>query len=248
MTSQTNPLDYAGKTVLIIGGSSGIGNGIAHGFRKSGASVTVTGTRPDEGDYLEAEDSDFTGLTYARLDVRDRAAVDAFAWPDRLDVVVLCQGIARYHREEFTRDGWDAVMAVNLDSLMDCANAVRASLAATGGSLIIVSSIGGYKGLIGNPAYGASKAGAISMVKSLGVAFAAQGIRVNGIAPGYVYTKINSAFLGDDGFQKQVLATTPRARLGTPEDMAGAALWLASPLADFVVGQTISVDGGIALA
>lgn len=248
----THPLDHAldfrGKSVLVIGGSSGIGNGIAQGFRAAGADVTITGTRPDAGDYLEAEDSDMRGLSYARLDVSEAGAVAAFEWPERLDVVVLSQGIARYNREEFSREAWDSVMAVNLDSLIDCANAVRPKLAESGGSLIILSSIGGYKGLIGNPAYAASKAGAISMVKSLGIAFAADGIRVNGIAPGYVLTKINSAFLGDERFQQRTIKQTPRGRLGLPEDMAGVALFLASPLADFVVGQTISVDGGIALA
>ncbi len=241
----TDPLDFSGKTALVIGGTSGIGNGIAQGFREAGANVHVTGTRGTAEDY---PDSEMEGLSFHSLDVSDRDAVDAFAWPDRLDVVVLCQGIARYGREEFTREGWDAVMAVNLDSLLDCANATRRKLADTGGSLIIVSSIGGYRGLIGNPAYGASKAGAISMVRSLGVAFADDGIRVNGIAPGYVHTKINDAFLKDEKFQRQTIAATPRGRLGLPADMAGAALFLASPLADFIVGQTISVDGGIALS
>ncbi|QZD96119.1 SDR family NAD(P)-dependent oxidoreductase [Qipengyuania gelatinilytica] len=241
----TDPLDYSGKTVLVVGGTSGIGNGIAQAFRAAGATVHVTGTRGSEQDY---PDSDMEGLSFHSLDVSDRDAVDAFDWPDTLDVVVLCQGIARYGREEFTREGWDAVMEVNLDSLLDCANATRQKLADTGGSLIIVSSIGGYRGLVGNPAYGASKAGAISMVKSLGVAFGAEGIRVNGIAPGYVHTKINDVFLKDEKFQKQTIAATPRGRLGLPEDMAGAALFLASPLADFIVGQTISVDGGLSVA
>ena len=241
----TNPLDYSGKTVLVIGGTSGIGNGIAQGFRKAGAKVQVTGTRGSAGDY---SDSDMEGLAFHSLDVSDRDALDAFEWPETLDVVVLCQGIARYGREEFTRKGWDAVMEVNLDSLLDCANATRQKLADTGGSLLIISSIGGYRGLVGNPAYGASKAGAISMVKSLGVAFAAEGIRVNGIAPGYVHTKINDAFLSDEKTQKHIISTTPRGRLGLPEDMAGAALFLASPLADYVVGQTISVDGGLSVA
>ena len=239
-----DPLDYSGKTVLVIRGTSGIGNGIARGFCNHGAVVHVTGTRGSADDY---PDSDMDGLTFHSLDVADRNAVDAFGWPEKLDVVVLCQGIARYGREEFTRDGWDAVMAVNLDSLLDCANATRQKLADTGGSLLIISSVGGYKGLVGNPAYGASKAGAISMVKSLGVAFAGDGIRVNGIAPGYVHTKINDAFLKDEKMQKKIIASTPRGRLGLPEDMAGVALFLASPLADYVVGQTISVDGGMSV-
>ena len=243
----TDPLDFSGKTVLVVGGTSGIGNGIAHGFREHGADVHVTGTRAAAEDYSADEGSVMEGLTFHSLDVADRAAVDAFEWPERLDVVVLCQGIARYNREEFGREGWDAVMAVNLDSLLDCANAVRGKLADAGGSMIIISSIGGYRGLIGNPAYGASKAAAISMVKSLGVAFAAEGIRVNGIAPGYVHTKINDAFLGNEKFRDATIASTPRGRLGLPQDMAGVALFLASPLADYVVGQTISVDGGLSV-
>jgi len=243
----TDPLDYSGKTVLVVGGTSGIGNGIAHGFREYGADVHVTGTRAKAEDYSAEDGSVMEGLTFHSLDVADRAAVDAFQWPERLDVVVLCQGIARYNREEFGREGWDAVMSVNLDSLLDCANAVRGKLADTDGSMIIISSIGGYRGLIGNPAYGASKAAAISMVKSLGVAFAAEGIRVNGIAPGYVHTKINDAFLGNEKFRDATIASTPRGRLGLPQDMAGVALFLASPLADYVVGQTISVDGGLSV-
>ena len=240
-----NPLDYSGKTVLVVGGTSGIGNGIAQAFRENGAEVHVTGTRGSAGDY---PDSDMEGLHFAQLDVSDRDAVDAFAWPASLDVVVLSQGIARYGREEYTRKGWDDVMTVNLDSLLDCANAVRKPLAETGGSLIIVSSIAAYNGVPSNPAYGASKAAAVSVVRSLGVAYAHFGIRVNGIAPGYVHTKINDAFLSDPEFQNKTIAETPRGRLGLPADMAGAALFLASPLADYVVGQTISVDGGLSLA
>lgn len=240
-----NPLDYSGKTVLVVGGTSGIGNGIAQAFREQGATVHVTGTRASAEDYPE---SDMEGLNFASLDVADRAAVDAFDWPRTLDVAILSQGIARYGREEYTRDGWDAVMAVNLHSLLDCANAVRKPLAETGGSLIVVSSIAAYNGVPSNPAYGASKAAAVSVVRSLGAAYAQFGIRVNGIAPGYVHTKINDAFLSDPEFQKKTIAETPRGRLGLPADMAGAALFLASPLADYVVGQTISVDGGLSLA
>lgn len=241
----TAPLDFSGKTVMIVGGTSGIGNGIAQAFRARGATVHVTGTRGSAADY---GDSDMEGLHFASLDVSDRAAIDAFPWPDRLDVVVLSQGIAHYNREEFKRDVWDEVMAVNLTSLLDCANAVEARLAATSGSLIIVSSISAYYGLIGNPAYAASKAGAVSMVKSLATAFAGKGVRVNGIAPGYVHTKINDAFLSDEGFRNKAIGGIPRGRLGKPDDMAGAALFLASPMADYVVGQTLNVDGGMTLS
>ena len=241
----TNQLDYSGKTVMIVGGTSGIGNGIAQTFRSHGATVHVTGTRASAADY---GDSDMEGLNFGTLDVSDRAAIDAFEWPEKLDVVVLCQGIARYNRDEFKRDAWDQVMAVNLTSLLDCANAVEEKLAATSGSLIIVSSISAYYGLIANPAYAASKAGAVSMVKSLATAFAGKGVRVNGIAPGYVPTKINESFLSDETFRKKAIEGIPRGRLGRPEDMAGAALFLASPLADYVVGQTLSVDGGMTLS
>ena len=240
----SGPLDFSGKTVLVVGGTSGIGNGIAQGFRGAGADVHVTGTRASAEDYPE---SDMDGLHFHALDVTDRAAIDAFAWPQSVDVAILCQGIARYGREEFKRAVFDEVLAVNLTSLLDCANALEEALAATQGSLIIVSSISAYYGLRANPAYGASKAGAVSMVRSLAAAYADQGIRVNGIAPGYVHTKINTQFLADEAFQKKAIAGIPRGRLGLPSDMAGAALFLASPLADYVVGQTISVDGGMTL-
>ena len=134
-----NPLDFTGKTVLVVGGTSGIGNGIAHGFREQGAAVYVTGTRASADDYSPEDGSVLEGLTFHSLDVADRAALDAFAWPERLDVVVLCQGIARYNRDEFNREGWDAVMAVNLDSLLDCSNSVRPKLADTGGSPVIAA-------------------------------------------------------------------------------------------------------------
>ena len=100
-----NPLDFTGKTVLVVGGTSGIGNGIAHGFREQGAAVYVTGTRASADDYSPEDGSVLEGLTFHSLDVADRAALDAFAWPERLDVVVLCQGIARYNRDEFNREG-----------------------------------------------------------------------------------------------------------------------------------------------
>jgi 3-oxoacyl-[acyl-carrier protein] reductase len=244
-----DPLDFTGKRVLVIGGSSGIGNGIAHGFRQRGASVTVTGTRPDYGDYLEAEDADFTGLDYCQLNLTDRDAADRLAADlGTIDVLVLSQGTVRYGRQEFTREGWDAVVDINLNSVMDVARAFHAALAASKGSIIIISSVAAFKATLGTPAYAASKAGAASLTKTLGEAWARDGIRVNGIAPGLVPTKLTSVTTDKPERVEATLKAIPLRRLGTPEDMAGAALFLASPLSAYITGQTLVVDGGLTLS
>ena len=137
-----DPLDFTGKRVLVVGGTSGIGNGIARAFLERGAEVHVTGTRASAEDYAGEEGCDLTGLAFHRLDVADRDAVAALDWPDQLDAAVLCQGTVRYGREEFEQPGWDDVIAINLSSLMDCARALHPALAAARGSLIVVSSVG----------------------------------------------------------------------------------------------------------
>ncbi|MBD2841135.1 SDR family NAD(P)-dependent oxidoreductase [Erythrobacter rubeus] len=245
----TNPLEFTDKRILVIGGSSGIGNGIAQGFRAHGAEVMVTGTRPDAGDYLEAEDSDFRGLAYHCLDVTNRDAASALAEAiGAVDVLVQSQGIVRYKRQEFEREGWDDVVDVNLNSVMDVARAFHPALADRNGAMIVVSSVAAFKSTIGTPAYAASKAGAASLVKTLGEAWARDGIRVNGVAPGLVPTKLTSVTTDHPDRREGALRSIPLGRMGTPEDMAGAALFLASPLSSYVTGQTIVVDGGLTLS
>ena len=241
-------LDFTGRTVLVVGGSSGIGNGIAHGFRERGAEVHVWGTRPSAADYAGSEGSDLMGLAYAQVDVADRDAIAANI-PDfeSLDVLVLCQGTVVYRRGEFERPGWDQVMAVNLDSLMACAAKFHDMLAAAKGSIIIVSSVSGFQANRGNPAYAASKAGAVSLTKTLGQAWAGDGVRVNGLAPGLVDTKLTKVTTEHPDRLRGALNRIPAGRMGEPADMAGAALFLASPLASYVVGQTLVVDGGLSL-
>ena len=241
-------LDFTGRTVLVVGGSSGIGNGIAHGFRQKGAVVHVWGTRPSAAAYDGIEGSDLSGLTYVKVDVGDRAEIAAHVPPfDALDVLILCQGTVVYRRGEFEPEGWDKVMAVNLDSLMACAMKFHDMLAARRGSIIIVSSVSGYQANRGNPAYAASKAGAVSLTKTLGQAWAGDGIRVNGLAPGLVDTKLTKVTTEHPDRLRGALARIPAGRMGEPADMAGAALFLASPLASYVVGQTLVVDGGLSL-
>ena len=240
-------LDFTGKTVLVVGGSSGIGNGIAHGFRDRGADVHVWGTRANAADYQGSEGSDLTGLAYAKVDVGVRAEITAAETIAPLDVLILCQGTVQYRRAEFEPEGWDRVMAVNLDSLMDCARKFRATLSDRKGVIIIVSSISGYTSNRGNPAYAASKAGAISLTKTLGEAWAREGIRVVGLAPGLVDTKLTKVTTEHPDRLEGALRSIPLGRMGTPADMAGAALLLASPLAAYVVGHTLIVDGGLSL-
>ena len=241
--------DMTGQRVLVVGGSSGIGNGIAQAFRARGAAVQVWGTRACAADYDPAQSSDLTGLGYACVDVGDPEAISAAPAPfdTGLDVLVLCQGTVVYKRGEFARPGWDRVMAINLDSVMQCTMRFRAALVASRGSVIVVSSISGLKANIGNPAYAASKAGAISLTKSLGQALAAEGIRVNGLAPGLVDTKLTTVTTQHPDRLAAAVARIPQSRMGTPADMAGAAIFLASPLAAYVTGHTLVVDGGLSL-
>jgi 3-oxoacyl-[acyl-carrier protein] reductase len=240
--------DFTGQHVLVVGGSSGIGNGIAHAFRARGATVHVWGTRVSAADYNPAEGSDLTGLGYTCVDVGDPAAIEAASAPfGSLDVLVLSQGTVIYKRGEFEQAGWDKVMAVNLDSLMNCARKFKPHLLETQGSLVIVSSVAGFGANVGNPAYAASKAGAVSLTRTLGNAWAGEGIRVNGIAPGLVDTKLTKVTTQHPERLAGSIARIPQRRLGTPEDMAGAVLFLASPLAAYVTGQTLIVDGGLTL-
>jgi 3-oxoacyl-[acyl-carrier protein] reductase len=243
-----NELDFSGKRALIVGGSSGIGNGIAQAYRARGAKVNICGTKPSAAGYIGVEGSDLDGLDYAQLDVSDPRAVDNFKPNfDSLDILVLAQGTVIYSRGEFEMDGFRKVMEVNLMSLMACAAKFHAMLKANKGSLIIISSVAAFHSTKGNPAYNASKTGAYGLTRTLAQAWAEDGIRVNGIAPGLVDTKLTKVTTDNPKRREATIANIPLRRFGTPEDMAGAALFLASPLASYVTGQTLIVDGGLIL-
>lgn len=241
-------LNFAGKTVLVVGGSSGIGNGIAQTFRAKGADVHVWGTRATAGDYDPADGSDLTGLTYTQVDVGDAEAVEAAPLSfDKLDVLILSQGTVIYRRGEFDMIGFQKVVDVNLNSLMACALKVHPLLKASRGSIVTVSSTAAYHATHGNPAYNASKTGVIGLTRTLAVAWAKDGIRVNGLAPGLVDTKLTKVTTDNPERLAGSLSRIPTGRIGTPADMAGVALFLASPLAAYVCGQTLPVDGGLIL-
>ncbi|HYF08658.1 MAG TPA: SDR family oxidoreductase [Acetobacteraceae bacterium] len=243
-----NELDFSGRTALVVGGSSGIGNAIAQAFRARGAQVHVWGTRSTAADYADEQGSDLAGLGYACVDVSDPQAIAAAPAPfDRLDILVQSQGAVLYRRQEFQPQGWDKVMAVNVDSVMHIAQRFHPLLKAAGGSMIVVSSVAGFRATMGNPAYAASKAAAVGLVRTLGQAWAPDGIRVNGLAPSLVDTKMTKVTMDNPERRERAIAKIPMGRFGTTEEMAGVALFLASPLAGYVCGQTLLVDGGLTL-
>src|SRR3954466_10117529 len=225
-----NELDFSGRQVLVVGGSSGIGNGIAQAFRAKGAHVAVCGTRANAVDYSPDEGSHLEGLDYFQLDVSDPAAIDAFKPPfEKLDVLVLAQGAVIYRRGEFQMDGFRKVLEVNLMSLMACATKFQAMLSAAKGSLIIVSSTAAYHSTMGNPAYNASKTGAVGLTRTLGEAWAGNGIRVNGIAPGLVDTKMTKATTANPKRLEGALERIPLKRLRTPAHQGGGPPVFVSP-------------------
>jgi len=238
-------LNFSGKTVLVVGGSSGIGNATAQLFARQGATVHVWGTRKSGAEYAGEEGSNLAGLHYEQLDVSDFSAIDAYNPAfQKLDVLVLSQGAAFYKRQEFKTPVFRQVVDVNLNSVMACSEKFYPMLRASGGNIVIVSSAAAVRATKGNPAYGASKTGVMGLTRVLGLAWAADGIRVNSVAPGLVATKMTTVTTANPARLKERLEGIPMGRLGTTGEMADAVLFLASPLASYITGQMIVADGG----
>lgn len=240
-----NAFNFAGKHVVVVGGSGGIGNAIARQFANAGANVLVTGTRESADAYGSQDAHRFEGLAYSQLVVDEPASIEQ--WKPEIstvDALILSQGAVEYRRREFEPETFCKIVDINLNSILACAMKFRLQLAASRGSVITISSVGGVLATIANPAYAASKAGLIHLTRVLGAAWASDGIRVNGIAPGLVETKMITATTEKPERLAARLSSIPLKRLGTPEEIASIALFLASPMASYIVGQTIMADGG----
>lgn len=231
--------DFSGAEALVIGASrGGIGAAIARAFQDVGANVGITGVEPDPA----PQDAD--RFAYTQLDVTDTEAVRAFAARRaRVDILVNCAAITR-RGEEMAPEFFAHVLDVNLTGSFRCAEALLPALKVAGGRVINVASMYARFGSPRNPAYGASKAGVEQLTKSLAIAWAPDGIRVNAIAPGFIVTEQSARARQDPAFTKGVEARTPLGRWGQPDDIVGAALFLASDAAAFITGACLPVDGG----
>ncbi|WP_374333079.1 SDR family NAD(P)-dependent oxidoreductase [Aestuariivirga sp.] len=232
---------FAGKHVLVTGGTSGIGLGVAKAFLAEGAIVTATGVSLAEvGDTAEA----VPGLRTALLDVRNAAEIESLlASLPSLSHVVNCAGVIR-RGAEHDPDVFADVIDINLTGTMRICAAARAKLKEARGTIVNTASVLSFFGGGLVPGYAASKGGVAQLTKSLAIAYAPDGIRVNAVAPGWIETPLTAALRENADRNAAILARTPLGRWGNPDDIAGGVLYLSSPLASFVTGAVLAIDGG----
>jgi len=228
---------------LITGGTTGIGFGIASAMLEAGYEVTVTGLTDEQ----VAQVPQRQHLSAVKLDVTSAASVAAVVEPfDELSALINCAGVIFRNRAEYDIEIFQKVIDVNLTGTMRMCVAARGKLAAAGGAIVNTASMLSYFGGPAVPAYTASKGGVAQLTKALAVAWAAEGIRVNAIAPGWIATEFTRVLVEDEGRSAAIVDRTPMQRWGEPNDLGGAVVFLCSAAARFITGAILPVDGGYA--
>ena len=246
----TGLFDLSGQAAIVTGANTGIGQGIALALAQAGANLALVGRTPAEE---TAEAARALGRTVTMLDAdlsttepSARVIEATLADLGRLDILINNAGIIRRaDAVDFTEADWDAVIDTNLKSVFIlCQAAGRQMIAQGRGKIVNIASLLSFQGGIRVPSYTASKSGVAGLTKLLANEWAAKGVNVNAIAPGYIATNNTAALQADETRNRQILERIPAGRWGAPSDLGGAAIFLASAASDYVNGHVLAVDGG----
>jgi NAD(P)-dependent dehydrogenase (short-subunit alcohol dehydrogenase family) len=245
--------DLTGKVALVTGASRGIGRAVALAFARHGADVLVNGRKAEPAEAVADAIRDL-GRRAAALpaDVADPAAVArlaeaAAAFAPRLDILVLNAGVSPVYApaEAHRVEDWRAILETNLTGAFLCVRALAPSLTARpGGRVLVMASIAALVGLPRLVAYNATKGGLLQLTRTLALEWAPHGVTVNALAPGFIETDMTAGLREHPALRERLLARVPLGRFGTPEDVAAAALFLASDAAAYITGAVLTVDGG----
>ncbi len=247
-----NIFNLEGKTAVVIGGTSGIGRAISFGLADAGADAIASSRRQEQVDATAAE-IERRGRRTLRIssDVHNRASLEKLLAATlgtfgKVDILVNCAGkIMRAPTLNITEEEWADILDTNLTGTLRACQVFGPPMLQRGyGRIINIASLNSFVALNEVAAYAASKAGIVSLTRSLAVEWSKRGVTVNAIAPGIVRTALNENLLDNTPRGQELLMRTPMQRFGQPEDLVGAAVYLASDAASFVTGQTLVVDGG----
>lgn len=243
--------DITGRKAIVTGAAQGLAYGMAEGLMENGAEVTIIDISPKTKEVAEEFENKGFKCHGVIANLGDRTALeDAFNESlekmGGLDIIVNAAGVQKRHKsEEFPMEDWDFVMNINLTSVFHlCQLAARHYLKNGGGKIINIASMLSYFGGYTVPAYAASKGGVAQITKAFANEWADKNINVNALAPGYMATVMNTAIMNDENRNDEILKRIPAKRWGTPEDMKGPVVFLASKASDYLNGAIIAVDGG----
>ncbi|RSU55796.1 2-dehydro-3-deoxy-D-gluconate 5-dehydrogenase KduD [Sphingobium yanoikuyae] len=242
--------DLGGKVAIVTGANTGIGQAIALSLAAAGADIAAVGRTPAEGTVEKVRalgrKAEIVSADLSSIEPVQRVVDETIAKLGGLDILINNAGIIRRADSvDFTEEDWDAVIDTNLKSTFFLAQAAgRHMLAQGSGKIVNIASLLSFQGGIRVPSYTASKSGVAGLTKLLANEWAAKGVNVNAIAPGYIATNNTAALQADETRNRQIQERIPAGRWGDPSDIGGAAVFLASPAANYIHGHVLAVDGG----
>lgn len=247
---KTNPFDLSGKNALITGASQGLGKAFALSLANAGANIIIIDMNRNEQTENEIRQYGVKCTTFpfnlTQFEQYPQLIDTIISEYQHIDILINNAGIQRRHPSvDFPKNDWDLVLDINLNAVFFMCQAVGRFMLQNGaGKIINIASLLSFQGGLTIPAYTAAKSAVMGFSKSLSNEWAAKGITINCIAPGYFATEMNTALIKDETRNRQILERIPAGRWGTPEDLGGTAVFLASSASNYINGHTIVVDGG----